>query len=313
MNQVRTWLWPQIPEASSVTARERRQIELARQFSTSADVLWYAGHRSAAIYHAERALVYATSAEVVHEEPEKETDNYSSEATSVPVWVDTALRQVSTKEKQDLLAAAKRLDGERVPPLDRDVPAGAGLYYRALVGMTESKLREQLPRLHTRFGVWLRRIRTIGILLLFAAAGVYYLTRPDAPAEARASAAFSATYPASAVIDGKYDAVTHEWILPHSRRVGWVEVELGEVEKIENVKIKNASHPPHHTYGTKAFRLEVFKGGALVHKEEGSFGSPNVKSPWWSSKKIGKEADRIRVYVLSSYGPAGGLAEITWH
>ncbi len=335
-----------MPDPRGASRRERREIELARQYAASADVLWYAGHRCAAIHHAERSLYHAmhlppsaeTGVSVAAEgerddaelsagagasetpdgpehgdcgDPES-SGNLSSEGITVEQWLKASLSALSAQDRERLRAGAKHFAEHRVPEVDRDVPLRGGAYFRALIQVQQAALRGHLHKLHTRFGVWLRRFRTVLLLVIVAGLVAYGVTRPPVPAIATASSSFSATYPASAVIDGKFESRTNEWILPHSRKVGWVEVKLGTPETIDKVRIKNASHPPHHTYGAKTFRLEAYEGGKLAFKQEGSFGKPDVKSPWFTSDKIGKRVDRIRVYVLTNYGPAGGIAEITW-
>lgn len=314
MKRVLQWLWPKMPD-QGVSDSERREVEIARQFAASADVLWYAGHRSVAIHHAERSLVHTLHLDQqIAEDPQAaEVDvTVSSVEQDVAAWIAHALGALGEADRNELLDAAKSLPQASVPVLDRDLSSRSGRYFRALVGVQQRRLNTHLPKLHTRLGVWMRRLRTLLFVLLVVVTLGYVTSRPAVPAEASASSSFSATYPASAVLDGKFDSRTHEWILPHSRKVGWLEVRFGSAQDIQHVRIKNASHPPHHTYGTKDFRLEVYKGGELVFKQEGSFSKPDVKSPWFTSKPIGKSADRIRVHVLSNYGPAGGLAEVEW-
>ncbi|MEM9195074.1 MAG: hypothetical protein AAGF12_38235, partial [Myxococcota bacterium] len=197
------------------------------------------------------------------------------------------------------------------PELDEEVGVRHSFRYRRLVRTRRFLDRQVMSGPLTMSGIWARRFVRNGIAMVLVGVALFFLLQQPPPVEAEASASFDYRYPAAAVLDGRWDAITSEWLLPYGA-TGWLELRFADAKQLQNLRIKNCSHPPHGTSGSKAIRVEFFVGDDLQTSRTGQFGAPDVNSPWYELNELDVSVDRIRVHIDSFYASGGGLAEIQW-
>ncbi|MEM9195819.1 MAG: hypothetical protein AAGF12_42025 [Myxococcota bacterium] len=325
----------------------RERLVLGRQREAAADTLWFSGYRADGLRLAFDALevtvdavasAMGQSTEDLHPsesspeeaDPGEERDeptgsvplssNFfeqieeASSSRPPPKKSSPTLdrRLVGAKAAEAWTVAQRELaQRPRLPLFEREIGREQVKLYRRVVRARRVLDQVAGPKSLSRPRLWGRRVLRVGTVVVAVAAIAFYFLRPLPPVAVSASAQFDQRYPPENLIDGSFEALTHEWLLPW-QSPGWVELRFGGEKRLSVFRLKNACHPPHHSLGSKAIRVEFFQGSERIAIRTGQFGAPNITSPWLEFVDVEAPVDRIRIHVDSFYGNGGGLAEAEW-
>lgn len=252
---------------------------IASEKGQAADALWQAGLRITALQQAIDALVWADRYQtLLGQSPQEEVS--SPDLAAAPSLRE--LIELRRSQQRKRFAALRKLQKARLRPRP---PQSA-----------------EQKRVH--------RVALVASILAAAVlAGWWYVRRSNEPT-IDASDAYSKQYPPEAIIDGRTSKRHTEWLLPN-KTLGWIELKQPETKHLAALRVRNAFHPPHNSYGTKALRIEVFDGDKLVLREDASFSEHNSAHAWLEIA-VGHSADRVRLHALSYYGQGAGFSEVEW-
>ncbi len=275
----------------------KREIwRVANEKGQAADALWQSGLRGAALEQAIDALLWTDRYQALVEQPQQEKAGSSihSLPPSQPVLDLLAtqklaippspleLADLGRPQQRRLFAAARKLQKHRLRP----VPPPTA----------EHKCIERI-------------VLATAVLAVLFVGGWWYQRHANQP-HAQASDSFGKQYGPEAIVDGRWNKRHTEWLLPN-KTLGWIEIIQPETKQLAVLRIRNAFHPPHNSYGTKELRIEVFEGNKLVFTKDTVF-ERHDKSHAWLEVDVGRSANRARLHAISYYEQGAGLSEVEW-
>lgn len=213
-------------------------------------------------------------------------------------------------EKAKVAVAAAR--AATLPLLDAEVsPASAELYEQVLDARHTIDKAFALVALPPRDLGWTRfsRIGTTVLVLSIVVLGLVLTTRQPEGIFADASDSWnqSPTFAPELAIDGRDDTY---WLLPDGA-TGWVEARISPPIHIEHVRLLNTHNPPHDDRATNEYTLEVYSGGEVAQRIEGSFEFSRNPAPVTHDVSV-DGVERIRFVVRSHHNVGAGLADLSW-
>lgn len=273
--------------------RGRAHLLLARQKAAAADTLWGHEQRAEALALLRDALDEAVAA---------------ARVVGGADWPAALQRAGATAA--EVAEVHEELQGEALPVFDAQVAPAAAARRASLVRALAALDRALGPSLTSLDDVRALRQVRVGFLaaIVLASAVVGLRARLGARPAAVASAFLSTTpgFPPGKAVDG--DPVT-EWILPLGA-AGWIDVHLDRPRAIRAVRLLNAHNRTHNDLATRDYRVEVFAGGRLVGAAQGMFSGISPTGAWASHPIAARDVTRVRVWVDTFHGAAGGLGEV---
>ena len=289
---------PADAETSDLRRRARVRFLQGRQKALAADTLW--GHEQCAEALALRrdALAESLAAAQVLSDDRIE-------------WSRALAASGLTVDAVDAARATQReLAGEAFPTLDAQLGPRDEAHYVALTRAHEAVDRALAATLvvpeESRTLRLVPAVAIVAVVLVGAALGARFLLREERTATASAQLEVAPGFPPAKAIDG--DATT-EWLLPHATP-GWIDVRFGRPRALRAVKVLNAHNRGFNDLATHDYRVEAFAGERLVGSARGSFAGINAAGPWARHPLAARGVTRVRVWVDSVHGAAGGLGEI---
>jgi len=284
--------------APDVHRRARARLLLGRQKAAAADTLWRHDHRAEAL-----ALLCAALDEAVAAARLLARDDVD--------WASSLKAGGAPGPDIDAAAEAHRAAHEEAPPaLDADVAPGFEARRAALVGGFEALDRALGPALSSRDErAALRRARVGAVVAVVVAAGALGARAGLREKREAAASAYLTTepgFPPANAVDG--DAAT-EWILPLGLP-GWIDVRFERPRALRAVRLLNAHNRTHNDLATRAYRVEAFAGERLAGGAQGSFPGIDPAGAWARHPVAAEGVTRVRVWVDTFHGAAGGLGEI---
>ncbi len=276
--------------------RGRAHLLLARQKAFAADTLWNHEQRAEALALLRDALDESVAA---------------AKVAHGAAWAE-ALKSTG-EPAADVDAAASlhaELRGEELPRFDAQVAPAFEARREELAYALEALDRALAPTLSSQDDLRSLRQARVGFLavVLVATAAVGLRARLGMRPAAVASAFLSTPpgFPPAKAVDN--DPVT-EWILPLGAP-GWIDVHLDRPRSIRAVRLLNAHNRTHNDLATRDYRVEAFAGGRLVGAAQGMFSGISPAGTWARHPIAASGVTRVRVWVDTFHGAAGGLGEI---
>ncbi len=250
-----------------------------------------------------RASVQAPDAE-----PTPETD------VATPSALEARLKAlgVSARQAQATAATIDKLDGVKVPELNRDARGPETDTFRALAEAAAVVDAALEARVLTRRDVTVRRLsRGAWVLVALAGLGVgaWFALRGGSDVLATATGVYGndPMFGPERAVDG--DNAT-EWLLPDNAE-GVLELRLAHPRRVDRVRLVNGHNREFNDRATAAYELEVYAGARLLKKVSGRFATL-VPTPQPVTVPIGVDgADRVRFLVKGHHRSGGALAEIS--
>jgi len=289
---------PADAETSELRRRARLRFLQGRQKALAADTLW--GHEQCAEALALRrdALAEAVAAAQILADDRIE-------------WTRALAESGLTADDVAAARATHReLTGEAFPTLDAQLGPRDEAHYVALTRAQEAVDRALAASLVVPEDSRTLRLvpvaAIVALALAGAALGAWRLFREERTAAASAQLDVPPGFPPAKAIDG--DATT-EWLLPHATP-GWIDVRFGRPRALRAVRVLNAHNRGFNDLATHDYRVEAFAGDRLVGAARGAFPGINPAGPWARHPIDARGVTRVRVWVDSVHGAAGGLGEV---
>jgi hypothetical protein len=217
---------------------------------------------------------------------------------------------LTREDVADAQATLQAVTAEELPALDTQLGARHDAHYLALRHAHETLDRALATTLITPAdGPALRvvpAVAVVALVLVGGALGARILLREERTATASAQLEVPPGFPPAKALDG--DATT-EWLLPHATP-GWIDVRFGRPRALRAVKVLNAHNRGFNDLATHDYRIEAFAGERAVGSAQGSFAGINPAGPWARHPIEARGVTRVRVWVDTFHGAAGGLGEI---
>jgi len=278
--------------------RARARLLLGRQKAASADTLWRNEHRAEALTLLRAALDEAVAAARILTRDGVDWASSLKATGAPPADIDAAAE------------AHRAIHEEPMPALDADVAPRFEERRAELVDGFDVLDRALGPTLSSRDELSaLRRVRVGFLAAVVVAAGALGARaglREKRAAVASAYLITSPGFPPARAVDG--DATT-EWILPLGFP-GWIDVHFERPRALRAVRLLNAHNRSHNDLAAHDYRVEAFAGGRLVGGAQGAFSGINPAGSWARHPIAARGVTRVRVWVDTFHGAAGGLGEI---
>ena len=278
-----------ISKALSEAERLRlfRIASIVTQKKEAAEALWYTGHRAEGLRLLREASEWSRQSESVAGPLPRELDQDGSNDSRV--WAD------SQPDPADVV-----LDGE----IDRD---GELAFHRLLSGV-ESVQRVITQAADPPKRLALRRwTRTLGVattLLLAATAVAFWFYEP--PHFEATATSQQPEWPARFAIDGDRET---EW-QGHDRARPTLDLELIPPRNVTAVHLLNGHNRWFNDRAVARYRLELRRKGEVVAAVPGEFAELTASPEWVIHEVEAREADHLRLTVLSYHGAGSALAEL---
>ncbi len=278
--------------------RARARLLLGRQKAAAADTLWRNDHRAEALGLLNAALDESVAAARIV-------------ARDGLDWAASLKAAGAPAEEIDAALEVHRAAlGEALPTLDADVAPRFEERRAALVAALDALDRSLAPTLtsHDELSA-VRRVRVGFLAVAVLSAGVLGARAGLREKRAAVASAFLQSapgFPPAKAVDG--DATT-EWLLPLGFP-GWIDVHLERPRTLRAVRLLNAHNRTHNDLATRDYRVEVFAGGRLAGAAQGAFSGINPSGQWVRHPIAARGVTRVRVWVDTFHGAAGGLGEI---
>lgn len=218
---------------------------------------------------------------------------------------------VPARQAQATAATIDKLDGVKVPELNRDARGPETDTFRALAEAAAVVDAALEARVLTRRDVTVRRLsRGAWVLIALAGLGVgaWFALRGGSDVLATATGVYGndPMFGPERAVDG--DTAT-EWLLPDNAE-GVLELRLKRPRRVDRVRLVNGHNREFNDRATAAYELEVYAGARLLKKVSGRFATL-VPTPQPVNVPIGVDgADRVRFLVKGHHRSGGALAEI---
>lgn len=276
--------------------RGRSHLLLARQKRFAADTLWN---------HHQRAEALSLLRDAFEESLRAATTVYGA------AWPSALASLGASPEAIDTVTMLQNtLQGEALPAFDAQVSPALEARREELVGALTALDRALAPVLTSRDERRAIRRMRVGFLFVscMAVATVVLRARLSAHPAVLASAYLTTTpgFPPSKAVDG--DPVT-EWILPLGT-AGWIDVYFERPRTITAVRLLNAHNRTHNDLATRDYRIEVYASNRLAGTAQGSFAGISPTGTWARHPIAARGVTRVRVWIDTFHGAAGGLGEI---
>jgi hypothetical protein len=278
--------------------RARARLLLGRQKAASADTLWRNDHRAEALALLRAALDEAVAAARIL-------------ARDGVDWASSLKAAGGSGPDIDAAAEAHRAAHEEaIPALDADVAPRFEARRAELVEGFDALDRALAPTIVSRDELAaLRRVRVGFLAVAVVTAGVLGARAGLREKRAAVASAYLLSppgFPPANAVDG--DANT-EWILPLGFP-GWIDVHFERPRALRAVRLLNAHNRTHNDLASRDYRVEVFAGGRMVGGAQGAFSGINPAGSWARHPIAARGVTRVRVWVDTFHGAAGGLGEI---
>jgi hypothetical protein len=153
------------------------------------------------------------------------------------------------------------------------------------------------------------RIAGWALVGALALGGVWLVTRPAEGlfAEASGTWAGAEAFSPDKAIDGRPDT----WWLAPDGVEATLEVRISPPRRVERIRLRNGTNPPHYDRGTRDYILEVYAEGRKARSVTGTLGHSTAGEPEPVEHEIGLDrVERVRFIARTHYGVGAGLAEL---
>ena len=289
---------PRAADPGDVRRRARARLARGRQKALAAETLWAHEQCAEAIALRRGALDEAVAAAAL------------LAGEGAPWTRPLAAAGLAPAEVAAIEEAHRAHANDTLPALDEEVGAAEDARHAALARAHAALDRALAGAVSpAEFTGPARALPAAAVAVILLAAGAVvarHVAREDRTAVASAHLTAPPGFPPAKALDG--DATT-EWLLPLGQ-TGWIDVRFRRPRALRAVRLLNAHNRTFNDLATHDYRVEAFAGERAVGSARGSFAGVDPSGPWARHPIAAEGVTRVRVWVDSFHGAAGGFGEI---